>query len=100
MNPAENYILNQREPYRSNLRYLQARLELTVPEPDRIYKYKIPFNYRIGKLCCYVKQAKNYVDLAFWDGNSISCHQEDLVTAIGKNILIKHKCFKQGIIMN
>ncbi len=80
MNPAENYILNQKEPYRSILLYLQATIEHIIPVLDLKYKYKIPFYYFKGKPFCYLNQTKNYVDLAFWDGNFISCHLDHLVT--------------------
>ena len=43
MNPAENYILNQPEPYRSMLMHLQSLIEYAIPEADLKYKYKIPF---------------------------------------------------------
>lgn len=86
MNPAENYILNQKEPYRSILIHLQATIEHTLPELDLKYKYKIPFYYFKGKPYCYLNQTKNYVDLAFWGGNFISCYQDHLVTENRKMI--------------
>ncbi len=86
MHPAENYILNQKEPYRSILLYLQAIIESTLPELDLKYKYKIPFYYLKDKPYCYLNQTKKYVDLAFWDGKSINCYQEHLVTENRKMI--------------
>jgi hypothetical protein len=86
MNPAENYIVNQKEPYRSILLYLQAIIERTVPGLDLKYSYKIPFYYFKGKPLFYLNQTKNYVDLAFWDGNFISAHQDHLITENRKMI--------------
>ncbi len=45
MNPAEDYILNQQEPYRSILIHLQVVIENTIPDAELKYKYKIPFYY-------------------------------------------------------
>ena len=58
MNPAENYILNQREPYRSILLQLQVVIEHTISDVDLKYKYKIPFYYIGGKPFCYMNQSK------------------------------------------
>ncbi|NNL61027.1 MAG: DUF1801 domain-containing protein, partial [Flavobacteriaceae bacterium] len=48
MNPAEEYILNQPEPFRSILMHLQVVLEHTLPEAELKYKWRIPCYY-IGK---------------------------------------------------
>ena len=45
MNPAENYILNQFEPFRSILLHLQVVIEHTISDVDLKYKYRIPFYY-------------------------------------------------------
>lgn len=66
MNPAENYILNQEEPHRGVLLFLQAFIENTIPELELKYKYKIPFYYLEGRPFCYLNQSKDYVDLGFW----------------------------------
>ncbi|MGK0211575.1 MAG: hypothetical protein ACI9D4_001906, partial [Polaribacter sp.] len=42
MNPAEDYIINQPEPYRSILLDLQILVESTLPEIELLYKYRIP----------------------------------------------------------
>ena len=82
MNPAENYILNQPEPYRSILLHLQVAIEATIPEAKLLYKYKIPFYYLNKKPFCYLNAShkKQFVDLGFWKGNKIQIHQEYLVT--------------------
>ena len=80
MNPAENYILNQREPYRSILLQLQVVIEHTISDVDLKYKYKIPFYYIGGKPFCYMNQSKDYVDLGFWCAAHLSVHLEHMVT--------------------
>lgn len=80
MNPAENYILNQSEPFRSILLHLQSLIERTVADVDLKYKYKIPFYYIEGKPFCYINQSKNYVDLGFWNGIYLTKHLSHLIT--------------------
>jgi len=82
VNPAENYILNQPEPYQSILLHLQVIIESALPEVQLLYKYKIPFYYIKKKPFCYLNAShkKQFVDLGFWKGNQIQIHQEHLVT--------------------
>jgi hypothetical protein len=80
MNPAENYILNQPEPYRSILLHIQVIIENTTSSLDLKYKYKIPFYYINNKPFCYLNVTKGYVDLGFWKGNQIQIHQNHFVT--------------------
>jgi len=82
MNPSEDYILNQPEPYRSILLPLQVIIETTLPEVKLLYKYKIPFYYIHKKPFCYLNAShkKQFVDLGFWKGNQIKIHEEHLVT--------------------
>lgn len=86
MNPAENYILSQPEPFRSILLHLQSVIEQTVPEVDLKFKYKIPFYYLQGKPYCYLNQSKNYVDLGFWNAAHLTVHLEHMTTA-GRKIM-------------
>lgn len=82
MNPAENYIINQPEPYRSILMHVQAVIEYTVPQVELKYKYKIPFYYINNKPLCYLNAShkKQFVDVGFWLGTKIKSHQEHQVT--------------------
>ncbi len=82
MNPAENYILHQPEPYRSILLHLQVIIEHACPVLELKYKYNIPFYYLNNKPFCYLNAShkKQFVDLGFWKGNQIQIHQEHLVT--------------------
>jgi hypothetical protein len=86
MNPAENYILSQPEPFRSILLHLQSVIEQTVPEVDLKFKYKIPFYYLQGRPYCYLNQSKNYVDLGFWNAAHLTIHLEHMTTA-GRKIM-------------
>ena len=81
MNPAENYILSQPEPFRSILLHLQSVIEQTVHEVDLKFKYKIPFYYLQGRPYCYLNQSKNYVDLGFWNAAHLTIHLEHMTTA-------------------
>ena len=82
MNPSEEYILNQPEPYRSILLHLQVIIETTIPQLELLYKYKIPFYYFHKRPFCYLNAShkKQFVDVGFWKGNQINVHQDHLVT--------------------
>ncbi len=81
MNPAEEYILNQSEPYKTILLHLQVVIETTVPSVELMYKYKIPFYYVEGRPFCYLNAAKKgYVDVGFWNAGHLSVHSEHMTT--------------------
>lgn len=82
MNPAENYILEQKEPFRAILLQLQVLIETSIPELELKYKYRIPFYYLDGKPFCYlnVPKKKNYVDVGFWSSAHLTVHQDKMVT--------------------
>lgn len=82
MNPAEDYIINQPEPYRSILMHLQALTEHTIPEVELKYKYRVPYYYIKGRPLCYFNAShKNqFVDVGFNRGNQIEVHKEHHVT--------------------
>jgi hypothetical protein len=86
MNPAEDYILNQEEPFRSILLHLQSVIESTVPNVDLKYKYRIPFYYIDGRPFCYLNQSKNYVDVGFWNAAHLTTHL-DKMTTTGRKIM-------------
>lgn len=66
MKPAEQYILNKEEPFRSILLHVQLIIEHTIPEVDILFKWGLPCFY-IGKSqVCYLNQTKDYVDVGFW----------------------------------
>lgn len=66
MKPAEAYILNQKEPYRSILLQLQSIIEAVAPNAQLLYKWRIPFYYCNNIPLCFLNQSKDYVDFAFW----------------------------------
>ena len=81
MNPAENYILHQVEPYRSILLHLQIVVENNVPDLELKYRYKIPFYYLEDRPFCYLNQSKDYVDLGFWNAAYLTVNLEFMTTA-------------------
>ncbi len=82
MNPAEEYILNQHEPFRSVLLHLKAVIEVVMPGVDMKYKWRIPCFYDGKRPICYlnVSQKKGYVDIAFWNSEHLTVHLEHLIT--------------------
>ncbi|WP_190809525.1 DUF1801 domain-containing protein [Flagellimonas sp. S3867] len=82
MNPAESYILDQPEPFKSMLLQLQVHIESTVPKLELKYKYRIPFYYLDGKPFCYlnVSKKKAYVDVGFWSAAHLTVHLDKMVT--------------------
>lgn len=86
MNPAEEYILQQVEPFRSILLHVQAVIEHTIMGIDLKFKYRIPFYYIDGRPFCYLNQSKDYVDLGFWNAAHLTVHTELMVTA-GRKVM-------------
>ncbi len=82
MKPAEEYILNQPEPYRSIVLHLQMVIERTLPNVELKFKWNIPCFY-VGKSpICYVNvsQKKHFVDLGFWNSVHFTKHLDVLVS--------------------
>ncbi|MCK8523889.1 DUF1801 domain-containing protein [Aquimarina sp. D1M17] len=86
MNPAEAYILDQPEPFKSILLHLQVLIETTVPTVELMYKYKIPFYYIEGRPFCYLNHTKGYVDVGFWNAGHLTKHLEHMTTA-GRKVM-------------
>ena len=81
MNPAENYLVNKPEPFRSMLLYLHMVIEQTIPYLELKFKWKVPFYY-VGKLpVCFVNQSKDYVDVGFWNAAHLTVNVEHMTTA-------------------
>ncbi|MCB0373891.1 MAG: DUF1801 domain-containing protein [Muricauda sp.] len=82
MNPAEDYILNQEEPFKSILLQLQVLVETTVPKVELKFKYRLPFYYLNGKPFCYfnVSRKKGYVDVGFWSSAHLNVHLDKMIT--------------------
>ena len=82
MKPAEAYILNQPEPFKSILMHLQILIESTFPEVDLKFKWKIPFYYLDNKPFCYLNASKKkgYVDVVFWVSAHLTQYNEFLIS--------------------
>ncbi len=82
MKPAEEYILNQPEPFKSILLHLQILIESSFPNVDLQFKWKIPFYYLNEKPFCYLNPSKKkgYVDVAFWVSAHLTKYNEHLIS--------------------
>ena len=72
MKPAEVYIVNQDEPFRSILMHLQVTIEHTLPDSELKYKWRIPCYYMGKRPLCYLNKTKDYVDVGFWHSAHLS----------------------------
>jgi len=102
MNPAENYILNQPEPYRSILLHLQVLIELTLPEAKLKYRYGIPYYYLKNKPLCYMNAShkRQFVDLGFAKGYQLTVRQKDLFGGEKRNTVKSLRYFNLSAINN
>ncbi|EGV42604.1 DUF1801 domain-containing protein [Bizionia argentinensis JUB59] len=66
MKPAEEYIFNKPEPYKSIMMHLHAVIELALPTTELKYKWGLPCYYIGKRPICYLNQSKDYVDVGFW----------------------------------
>ena len=89
MNPAEDYILKQPEPYRSILLHLQVVVEHTISIAELKYKWGLPFYYVNGKPFCYFNASHKgqFVDIAFVKGNQINVFKSHHVTEKRKKMM-------------
>ena len=79
MNPAEEYILRQREPFRSMLLEIQVLIEHTLPSHELLYKWKLPIYYYEDCPICYLNVTKDYLDICFWARTGFNVHLQTLV---------------------
>ncbi|RMB63909.1 DUF1801 domain-containing protein [Dokdonia sinensis] len=87
MNPAEDYILNKPEPWRTMLMELQAIIKHTVPDVDEAFKWNLPFYSLNGKMFCFLNFRKKFVDVGFPWGIHITVHQDKLIAGEGRKNL-------------
>lgn len=82
MRPAEEYILNQPEPYRSILMHIQVLIEHTIPEVEMKYKWGIPCYYLGDTPICYLNAShkKQFVDVGFWHSEYLSEFDKYLIS--------------------
>ena len=73
MNPIENHIFNQAEPYQSIMLYVRSVIKKTLPTIEEKYSYKLPFYHYNKKPLMYLNVLKgtNYVDVVFMDGKML-----------------------------
>ena len=82
MNPAEEYILRQAEPFKSMLLHITATIERTLPDAELKYKWKIPCYYAGTRPICYINVPPkgNYVDIGFWNSSYLTKYFEHMVS--------------------
>ena len=70
MNPTEDYILHQKEPYQSLMLYVRSVIFRTLPEIEEKFSYRIPFYHCHKKPMLYLNILKgtDYVDISFIQG--------------------------------
>lgn len=78
MNPAEQYILQQADPWRDMLLQLKVLIEKRVPESTLLYKYGIPFFYLKGRPFCYLIATKKYADVGIVRGSLLTNNTDHL----------------------
>lgn len=80
MNPAEKYILDQSEPFKSILLQLQVLIEAAIPELELKYKWRVPYYYLEGKPFCFFNVTNGYVDVGFWASAHLKGFEKHLVS--------------------
>lgn len=82
MKPAEQYIFEQPEPYKSILLHLQIVIESAFPNAMLAFKWRIPFYYLDNKPLCYLNPSKKkgYVDVGFWLSSPLPQYNELLIS--------------------
>ncbi|OSY88513.1 2-dehydro-3-deoxyphosphooctonate aldolase [Tenacibaculum holothuriorum] len=82
MKPAEEYILQQPEPFKSILLHIQVLLETHFPDIEMKYKWRIPVYYLNGKQLCYLNAShkKGYIDVGFWAKGILEEYETYLVS--------------------
>lgn len=79
MNPAEEYILSQNEPFRAMLLEVQLLIEHTLPSHELHYKWRLPVFYYEDCPICYLNVTKGYLDVCFWARTGFDVHLETLI---------------------
>ncbi|MEZ4875080.1 MAG: DUF1801 domain-containing protein [Flavobacteriaceae bacterium] len=86
MNPAEQYILQQPEPYHSILLQVQIIVEQNIPNLNLKYKWHLPFYYTENFPICYFNVTKGYVDICFWLSDEFSKKHVSLISENRKRV--------------
>jgi len=72
LRPAEDYILEKPEPFKSILTHLQMLIENGLTDATLEYKWGLPCYYIDKRPICYLNQSKDYVDVGFWHSVHLS----------------------------
>jgi hypothetical protein len=80
MNPAEEYILKQDEPFKSMLLEVQVIIEQTLPNHQLLYKWRLPIYYSDDCPICFLNVTKGYLDICFWARKEFNVHLYKLVS--------------------
>lgn len=80
MNPAEEYILRQPEPFKSMLFEVQVLITQTLPDCQMLYKWRLPVFYVGDCPICYLNVTKGYLDVCFWARKDFNIHMDILVS--------------------
>jgi hypothetical protein len=80
MNPAEVYILDKPEPFRSMLLEVQVYIEQILPKLELKYKWGLPIFYSDTCPICYLNVTKGYLDVCFWARKNFNVHQDILIS--------------------
>ncbi len=78
MNPAETYILEKPEPFKSMLLQAQVMVLQTIPEAELHFKWRLPMYFVCKAPICYFNVTKGYFDLCFWVRDSWKVHLDVL----------------------
>ena len=87
MKPADLYILNQPEQYRSILFHIIAVIENTLSDVTLEYKWTVPYFYFKKKPFCYLNAShkQQFVDIGFAKGFHLKNNLDYLIADNGRN---------------
>jgi len=96
MNPAENYILNQKEPFQAILLYVRQIIFNSLPEIEEKFKYKLPFYYYNNKPFCFFNISKSnsevfkkgkFADVVFVKGFELKNFENHLIAGNKRSLM-------------
>lgn len=86
MNPAEAYILDKPEPWRSILMELRVII-CSIDEVTEAYKWRLPFYSIDKKMFCFLNFRKSYVDLGIPYGTQLKKNTSYLIDGENRKML-------------
>jgi len=97
--PADLYILNQPEHYRSMLFHIIAVVENTLPDVTLEFKWTVPYFYYKKKPLCYLNASHKhqFVDVGFAKGFHLKNNLNHLIADNGRNTVksLRYKSLKE-----